>query len=41
MMYDMLNKTRRDGLVALETDIEEPISQSFPSIGLLEGSSCS
>ena len=24
MMYDMLNKARRDGLVALETDIEEP-----------------
>jgi chemotaxis protein MotA len=24
MMYDLLNKARRDGLVALETDIEEP-----------------
>ena len=24
MMYDMLNKARRDGLVALEADIEEP-----------------
>jgi chemotaxis protein MotA len=24
MMYDLLNKARRDGLVALETDIEDP-----------------
>ncbi len=29
MMYDLLNKARRDGLVALETDIEEPDKSQF------------
>src|SRR5271169_633011 len=24
MMYDLLNKARKDGLMALETDVEEP-----------------
>lgn len=35
MMYDLLNKARRDGLVALETDIEEPdkspVLSQYPS----------
>ena len=35
MMYDLLNKARKDGLVALESDIEEPdkspILSKYPS----------
>ena len=29
MMYDLLNKARKDGLVALEADIEDPPRARF------------
>ena len=28
MMYDLLNKARKDGLMALESDVEEPEKES-------------
>ena len=28
MMYDLLNKARKDGLMALEADVEEPRKES-------------
>ena len=31
MMYDLLNKARKDGLMALETDVEEPEKSAVAS----------